>query len=903
MPEHLQPPPTLAAADSTEDDDDHDTIRRVPSRSPHPYRRHNSELLDPSNQFAIHAIHAIADPFPSFAKDSPGASESGTEADDEHFLKGLPAPRGRPHKGLRGKNEALSGASTPHLSPAVPEEEGRQAQLRHEKRRAAESSRRRREIVRRAVEVLLLVCQGAMVGANADVQPFLRLYQKELRASGVVMGSLLAAYPLRLVLWACRQGTPSKPIPIRVPSTFDPAPLLYPTIVPALLSLLVAQNVRGAVLPSLVLGISALPRPLIPGAHHWEYISSSHWLLSCIPFTLHRITSTTQPLGPGDMPREVLVLLYPLHQTLCLVLHHLTTTSLLISELHLLSAGLISLFLLASSPQAVILKALLWGGGLGLTVLCGHAIQSGIALARVPKWRFRRGPPPSKSIFSLGLLGQLLSPRQSRPSLRSYQYNLYSDSDRSTDECPDGQAQSTSSPAEVIQADSISDNELAPADLVGPVRRHTLPSTGKPASRSKTNTPSGRRKRAASSSVRAFFSLTHTQATIRKWRYAAHVYASILAVILLGIRPYIQHHALSSAEPIGWALGYLLGNLPAFRLHVVKSNLERWICLPARPSDPAHCTHPNTGWADRARLTAVGGAATTRLVLAAYWLLVLGAGLAVVLRLSPVCEVDTRRKVFHFTMVAMLLPTAYVDPAYVALALAVALAVFLLLDLLRASQLPPLSRPIARFLAPYVDGRDLRGPVVISHIFLLIGCAIPLWLSLASLGRVRAGPDDGVLGPAAAGWEVAGREVAMVAGVVCVGLGDAAASLVGRRWGRRKWLWGGGKSIEGSVAFAVAVLGGLLAAALWLRVGGWQVASAGAGRGGAAGGGGGNGSGMDSVMSVLDWKRLWPWLRMEVPKAAACASLASLTEAVLTGGNDNVVVPVVLWGCVKSLGV
>lgn len=176
MPEHhLQPPPTLAAADSTEDDDDHDTIRRVPSRSPHPYRRHNSELLDPSNQFAI---HALADPFPSFAKDSPGASESGTEADDEHFLKGLPAPRGRPHKGLRGKNEALSGASTPHLSPAVPEEEGRQAQLRHEKRRAAESSRRRREIVRRAVEVLLLVCQGAMVGANADVQPFLRLYQK-----------------------------------------------------------------------------------------------------------------------------------------------------------------------------------------------------------------------------------------------------------------------------------------------------------------------------------------------------------------------------------------------------------------------------------------------------------------------------------------------------------------------------------------------------------------------------------------------------------------------------------------------------------------------------------------------------------------------------------------------------
>jgi hypothetical protein len=60
---------------------------------------------------------------------------------------------------------------------------------------------------------------------------------------------------------------------------------------------------------------------------------------------------------------------------------------------------------------------------------------------------------------------------------------------------------------------------------------------------------------------------------------------------------------------------------------------------------------------------------------------------------------------------------------------------------------------------------------------------------------------------------------------------------------------------------------------------------------------------MDSLMNVLDPARLWPWLATEVPRTAVCSSLASLTEAVLTGGNDNVVVPVVLWGCVKSLGV
>lgn len=112
----------------------------------------------------------------------------------------------------------------------------------------------------------------------------------------------------------------------------------------------------------------------------------------------------------------------------------------------------------------------------------------------------------------------------------------------------------------------------------------------------------------------------------------------------------------------------------------------------------------------------------------------------------------------------------------------------------------------------------------------------------------------------------------MVSGVICVGMGDAAASLIGRRYGWRKWLWPGGKSLEGSFAFAVAVTLALMAAKAWLRVGGWE-------DGGAVG---------DS------------WVR-SLGKAVLAAGMASTTEAVLTGGNDNVVVPVVFWLCVKGL--
>jgi dolichol kinase len=155
--------------------------------------------------------------------------------------------------------------------------------------------------------------------------------------------------------------------------------------------------------------------------------------------------------------------------------------------------------------------------------------------------------------------------------------------------------------------------------------------------------------------------------------------------------------------------------------------------------------------------------------------------------------------------------------------------------------------------------------VIVSHIFLLIGCAIPFWLSLAGVKREGSDPWQG--------WEVATRDVSMIAGVVCVGMGDAAASLVGRRIGRHKWPWPGGKSLEGSAAFAVAVTLGLMTGKAWLRLGGW-------------------------TSTIDDSNDSWFTI---LAKAGMVGCGASFTEAVLTGCNDNVVVPVVLWLLVRAL--
>jgi hypothetical protein len=116
-------------------------------------------------------------------------SDSGTEADDEHFLKGLPAPKRRPHKGLRGGDRVLSGSPSPLVLPAVlnevvgkgsdylregavPTNCGRE----NDARKVAEKFRRKRtaEIWRRLIEVGLLVVVGTITTSNRHVGPVMR---------------------------------------------------------------------------------------------------------------------------------------------------------------------------------------------------------------------------------------------------------------------------------------------------------------------------------------------------------------------------------------------------------------------------------------------------------------------------------------------------------------------------------------------------------------------------------------------------------------------------------------------------------------------------------------------------------------------------------------------------------
>ncbi|KAL8814027.1 MAG: hypothetical protein Q9223_006720 [Gallowayella weberi] len=896
-------------------DNQNDLAQKPPrlSRSPHPYARRfpNSSCAVPKADGERDFESSVpssanqqpqstdTDSYEFFDSDrrkrrkaSTTSSDSGTEADNESgpLLKSLPAPPARLRKGL--KNESAVGIPSPLLTPSYLDDEKRreslEASFKHRLSRQSYTStdeetlsirdkfrkRRRAELIRRMTETVLLLCVGGIACRKA----MLLLIRKETTTAALIVGGTYSFYPLRLFNNHRRllsNARASRQF-IRIPAAFDPATLLYPVFLPVLVaaSLLPLDSLWMTL--NLVLGIGSMPRAIIPSQDSFSGHASVQWLLSVLPIVARGKypESTENPVPLGANP-EILVLLYPMHQALLPTLGYLTTTSLLPAELQLLSVSLINILLSSSAPQALILQAILWGGGLSLFILCKRVLEWEVALARIPSWRLQRGG------HDTGL----------RPGLRNLMRILLS---RLTDAALGGASDDSDSDEPRKFRAKQSQTKAIGLGLGDANHRKPLLKTRTAMSRSPTqldrhwNTNLDERRRGRSSTLpsfagplptnlvlhkktksqntvtslarpKTFLSLTKAQAAVATWLYALYTYVVVILVLAVPIRRYLAQRAFYQQEPVGWALGYLLGDTPIFRSLVVALGLEQWIRLPCN-GPVKEAVH---GWAEEVRWRRLG-AAHTRLLICLHCISTISLGLVVVFRLSGFADVDTRRKVFHGMMVVMFLPTVFVDPTFVALALTLVLAFFLLLDLFRASQLPPLSRPLTHFLAPYVDGRDHRGPVIVSHIFLLIGCSIPLWLSLASLERSGVPPWQG--------WEVPIRDMSMISGIVCVGMGDAAASLIGRRYGRRRWCWSGGKSLEGSAAFAAAVTLGLGIGRIWLLYGGWE------------------GDSGDS------------WL-LFFCKVVIAASGASLTEAVLTGGNDNVIVPVVLWLLVRGLGI
>ncbi|KAJ1929598.1 dolichol kinase [Tieghemiomyces parasiticus] len=137
------------------------------------------------------------------------------------------------------------------------------------------------------------------------------------------------------------------------------------------------------------------------------------------------------------------------------------------------------------------------------------------------------------------------------------------------------------------------------------------------------------------------------------------------------------------------------------------------------------------------------------------------------------------RKYYHVLVVLMFTPALVYVPDLLALALAGGWCILAVLELVRGLGLPPVAEWIDQFMRPFTDHHD-AGAAILSHLYLLLGCAIPVWL------HSRA-------------------PVSRLAGVLTLGIGDAVASVVGQAVGRFRWPGNRSKTVEGSLAFTVSV--------------------------------------------------------------------------------------------------
>ncbi|XP_062868351.1 dolichol kinase [Trichomycterus rosablanca] len=196
---------------------------------------------------------------------------------------------------------------------------------------------------------------------------------------------------------------------------------------------------------------------------------------------------------------------------------------------------------------------------------------------------------------------------------------------------------------------------------------------------------------------------------------------------------------------------------------------------------------------------------TARLWLLAYWIFLTLTAIIVVARQNSKRSEGAKkyqasttvRKYFHLLIVLTYAPGLALDRPLLHLAAVACLVLLLFLELVRFFRIRPLGSVLRKSLALFLDDKD-SGPLILTHIYLLLGISVPVWLSQGPC--VPKGETAGAVG------------LAPYAGVLAVGVGDTVASIFGSTAGEIRWP-GTKKTFEGT---ATSVFAQVIAVALFL---------------------------------------------------------------------------------------
>lgn len=185
----------------------------------------------------------------------------------------------------------------------------------------------------------------------------------------------------------------------------------------------------------------------------------------------------------------------------------------------------------------------------------------------------------------------------------------------------------------------------------------------------------------------------------------------------------------------------------------------------------------------------------TRIYLVVYWLFVLATFLPLMnqwkTRTSLIPN-SIHRKGFHLLALVLFVPSLVLDSGLLASALAIAFVVFVVLEVLRIGNIrffSGLEDHIYRFMSSFIDKRD-QGKVYMTHITLLLGLAVPIWLSTPYIDQIN---DTYSI-------------LLSFAGIIATGVGDAMASTVGILFGTIRIATKTSKTLQGTCASIVSML-------------------------------------------------------------------------------------------------
>ncbi|KAF0925132.1 hypothetical protein E2562_015413 [Oryza meyeriana var. granulata] len=174
-----------------------------------------------------------------------------------------------------------------------------------------------------------------------------------------------------------------------------------------------------------------------------------------------------------------------------------------------------------------------------------------------------------------------------------------------------------------------------------------------------------------------------------------------------------------------------------------------------------------------------------RLALCAYWIFVIYVSIRRFYNISKQSKTERilLRKYYHLVAVLIFSPAVIFQSDFLDLAFGAAFAVFLILEMIRVWEIYPLGHIVHQFMNAFTDHRDSE-ILIVSHFSLLLGCALPKWMS--------SGFNDRPLTP--------------FAGILSLGIGDTMASMIGYKYGVLRWSKTGKKTIEGTAAGITSVL-------------------------------------------------------------------------------------------------